>query len=56
MSKVKTKICRYCGEEFSDIDFPGQFDRMVTCGKVKCMKKRRFERLGVRLNHNKRED
>jgi len=45
---MKTKICRYCGEEFGEIDFLAQFDRMVTCGKVECMRERRIERLGER--------
>lgn len=48
---MRTKICRYCGEEFSDIDFPAQFDRMVTCGSVECMKMRRWERYGIKPNN-----
>jgi len=43
---MKAKVCRYCGEEFTKFDFPAQFDRMVTCGKVTCMKLRRWERMG----------
>jgi hypothetical protein len=50
---MRTKVCRYCREEFSDIDFPCQFDRMVTCGKVECMRQRRLERLGINPNNNK---
>lgn len=45
---MRKKICRYCGAEFSEIDFPAQFERMVTCGKIECMKLRRWERLGVK--------
>ncbi len=44
---MKTKICQYCGEKFSDIDFPAQFHRMVTCGRTECMKQRRWERIGI---------
>jgi len=45
---MRSKICRYCGEEFNEIDFLAQFDRMVTCGKVECMGQRRLERLQER--------
>jgi len=41
-----TKICRYCGGEFCKIDFPAQFERMITCGRTECMRQRRWERLG----------
>jgi len=34
--------------EFTDIDFPAQFDRMITCGTSECMKLRRWERLGIK--------
>ena len=46
-TKMRTKICRYCGAEFNEFDFPAQFCRMVTCGKVKCMKQRGWERTGI---------
>jgi hypothetical protein len=49
---MKTKTCRYCKEKFIDIDFPAQFNRMVTCGNPECMKLRRLERLGFRTNRN----
>ena len=42
---MKKKICRYCGIEFFDVDFPAQFDRMVTCGSTECMGQRRHERV-----------
>ena len=48
---MKTKICRYCKEEYTDIDFPAQFHRMVTCGKIECMKLRRWERIGIEPNN-----
>ncbi len=41
----KTKICRFCGESFSEIDFPAQFERMVTCGNTECAGNRRRERV-----------
>jgi hypothetical protein len=47
---MKTKICRYCKEEFMDIDFPAQFKRMITCGNTECMKLRRLERLKTKNN------
>ncbi len=53
---MKTKICRYCGEEFTDIDFPAQFDRMITCGSTECMKLRRWEREGIKVNDNEKEE
>ncbi|MBU0627766.1 MAG: hypothetical protein KKC75_01130 [Nanoarchaeota archaeon] len=37
------KKCIYCGTEFTKIDFPDQFDRMVTCGDPKCKGIRRRE-------------
>ncbi len=42
---MRTKTCRYCGKEFSEWDFPAQFNRMITCGNPECMDKRRIERL-----------
>jgi hypothetical protein len=45
---MKTKICRYCGKEFSEIDFPAQFVRMITCGDVECMELRRIERRDIK--------
>ncbi len=41
--KLKTKECRYCKKRFSDIDFPRSFERMITCGSIECMGKRRRE-------------
>ncbi len=35
------KTCVICGEEFSRIDFPRSFNRMVTCGTSKCAGERR---------------
>ena len=40
---MRTKICLYCKKRFSEIDFPSTFDRMITCGSVECMGKRRLE-------------
>ncbi len=53
MNPQKTKICRYCGEEFFEIDFPAQFDRMVTCGNPMCMKQRRIERIEAKLSQKR---
>ena len=52
---MKSKICKYCGEEFNDIDFPAQFERMVTCGKTECMKLRRWDRYGIKPDSNEKE-
>jgi hypothetical protein len=30
------KVCIICKKRFSRIDHPRSFDRMVTCGDVKC--------------------
>ena len=46
MNFMKTKACRFCGVEIRELDFPAQFDRMVTCGKTECMRLRRWERIG----------
>jgi hypothetical protein len=48
VQNYKTKICPYCKEEFSDIDCLGSFERMVTCGSIECMGKRRKERLQIK--------
>jgi len=45
--EMKTKICKYCGKEFSEIDFPRSFERMITCSKIECMKIRRQENQGI---------
>jgi hypothetical protein len=50
MKKIKTKVCPYCGVEFTDIDSPRSFDRMVTCGSVECMGERRKEMRSIRQN------
>jgi len=33
---------------YTDLDFPQQFERMVTCGSTECMGKRRKENWKVR--------
>jgi hypothetical protein len=38
---METKICPYCNKRFNKIEFPQSFDRMITCGSVECMGKRR---------------
>jgi len=53
---MRSKTCRYCGVEFSDSDFPAQFDRMVTCGNTECMKLRRWERLGFDIKKDTKEN
>ena len=50
--RMKKKKCIYCNMEFTDIDFPRTFERMVTCGSIECMQKRRQERYTLRLNNN----
>jgi len=47
---MRKKICRFCGSYFTDIDFPSQFDRMVTCGSTECAGNRRKERLRIKKN------
>ena len=43
-----TKECVICGKEFSRIDYPQCFDRMVTCGNIECMGKRRYQKWRLR--------
>lgn len=42
------KFCTICYQEYFRDDFPHCFDRMVTCGNIKCMGKRRYERYAIR--------
>ncbi len=44
---MRTKKCKYCGREFNDLDFPAQFNRMITCGRIECMRMRRWENQGI---------
>ncbi len=53
---MKTKMCKYCGKEFSKLDFPAQFARMVTCGDVECMGLRKLSRLKKNFGGKKMEE
>ena len=53
---MRTKVCPYCREIFYDLDFPAQFERMVSSGKVGCMRIRRWERLGLSDKLGKKVD
>jgi len=45
----EVKICIYCNRGFDRSDFPKSFDRMITCGSVACIGKRRRELFNKRL-------
>ncbi|HLC96579.1 MAG TPA: hypothetical protein VJH97_04615 [Candidatus Nanoarchaeia archaeon] len=47
---MEEKICPYCENVFTRIDYPQNFHRMVTCGSVECMGIRRRQLWQQRKN------
>jgi hypothetical protein len=47
---METKKCLMCKKTFERNDYPHTFERMVTCGSVECMGKRRKQLWKKRYN------
>ncbi|HZX44559.1 MAG TPA: hypothetical protein VFF28_02640 [Candidatus Nanoarchaeia archaeon] len=48
------KECIICGNIYTNLEFPTSFERMVTCGDIKCAGKRRYQKWRERYDKRAR--